>query len=99
MTIYLTPSILTVKNGPAASPLVIFQISSAIPAKAITEVISKCRRKLKAWLEVSVVFTSSNLLCHLKLASMPVSTGFCEAAEGSMCFSVLSFVSILSNKN
>jgi len=41
--------------------LVIFQIQqdcyvpSAIPAKAIAEAISKCRRQLKTWLEVSMV--------------------------------------------
>jgi len=57
------------------------------------------QKATQAWLEVSVVLTSTNLLCHLKLASMPVSTGFFEAAGGSMCFNVLSFVSILSNKN
>jgi len=37
----------------------------AIPAKVIPEAISRCRRLLKAWLEVSTVPTSTGPLCRL----------------------------------
>jgi len=45
-------------------------LSSAIPFRPIAEVTSKCRRQLKAWLEVSTVLTSTSPLSHLKLASI-----------------------------
>jgi len=48
-------------------------LSAVIPAKSITELISRCRRHLKAWLEVSMVLASTGPLCRLYLASMPVS--------------------------
>ena len=47
-------------------------LSAVIPAKSITEAISKCRRQLKVWLEVSVVLASTGPLCRLYFASMPV---------------------------
>ena len=42
-------------------------LSSALPAKAVIEVISKCRRQLKVWLEVSAVHTSTGPLCYPNL--------------------------------
>jgi len=45
------------EDGSAASPVGALldprgSLSAAIPAKAIAESISKCRRQLKAWLEL-----------------------------------------------
>ena len=58
------------EDGSAASPVGNLpcpreSLSSVIPTKTITEVISKCGRQLKVWLEVSAVLTSTVLLCRL----------------------------------
>jgi len=56
-------------------------LSSVIPIKVISEVTSKRRRQLKAWLEARAVLTRKGLLYHLKLASIASQHGVAAVAE------------------
>jgi len=75
------------EDGSAASPVGDLMhprglLPSAIPAKAIAEVVSRYRRQLKTWLEESAVLTNTGPLCCLKLAKYASQHGAAAVARG-----------------